>query len=46
VRDTLEEGATLLLGGKKSESPGNFYEPTVLTNVTDQLTRAFALWGT
>jgi succinate-semialdehyde dehydrogenase len=38
VRDTLEEGATLLMGGKKAEGPGNFYEPTVLANVTDQMT--------
>ena len=38
VRDTLEEGATLLLGGKKAEGPGNFYEPTVFANVTDQMT--------
>ncbi|WP_460146766.1 aldehyde dehydrogenase family protein [Pseudomonas sp. S2_A02] len=38
VRDTLEEGATLLLGGKKAEGLGNFYEPTVLTHVTKQMT--------
>jgi succinate-semialdehyde dehydrogenase len=38
VRDTLEEGATLLLGGQKAEGPGNFYEPTVLAGVTDQMT--------
>jgi succinate-semialdehyde dehydrogenase len=38
VRDTLEEGATLLMGGKKVEGPGNFYEPTVFANVTDQMT--------
>lgn len=38
VRDTLEEGATLLLGGKKAEGPGNFYEPTVFSDVTDQMT--------
>jgi succinate-semialdehyde dehydrogenase len=38
VRDTLEEGATLLLGGQKAEGPGNYYEPTVLANVTDQMT--------
>jgi succinate-semialdehyde dehydrogenase len=38
VRDTLEEGATLLLGGKKAEGPGNYYEPTVFSNVTDQMT--------
>nr|GFA86507.1 putative 12-oxophytodienoate reductase-like protein 2A [Tanacetum cinerariifolium] len=30
---TLAAGATLLLGGKKIEGPGNFYEPTVLANV-------------
>ncbi|MGE8186326.1 aldehyde dehydrogenase family protein [Pseudomonas sp. NPDC086278] len=38
VRDTLEEGATLLLGGHKAEGPGNFYEPTIFANVTDQMT--------
>ncbi|MCU1736007.1 MULTISPECIES: aldehyde dehydrogenase family protein [unclassified Pseudomonas] len=38
VRDTLAQGATLLLGGKKAEGPGNFYEPTVLADVTDQMT--------
>jgi succinate-semialdehyde dehydrogenase len=38
VRDTLEEGATLLLGGNKAEGPGNYYEPTVLGDVTDQMT--------
>ncbi|WP_248807076.1 aldehyde dehydrogenase family protein [Pseudomonas sp. MWU13-2100] len=38
VQDTLAQGATLLLGGKKTEGPGNFYEPTVLANVTDQMT--------
>ena len=38
VRETLREGATLLLGGQKTEGPGNFYEPTVLTHVTDQMT--------
>ena len=38
VRDTLEEGATLLMGGKKAEGTGNYYEPTVLGNVTDQMT--------
>ncbi|CAI8840370.1 aldehyde dehydrogenase family protein [Pseudomonas sp. IT-P294] len=38
VRETLEEGATLLMGGKKAEGPGNFYEPTVFANVTDQMT--------
>jgi succinate-semialdehyde dehydrogenase len=38
VRDTLEEGATLLLGGGKAEGPGNYYEPTVLADVTDRMT--------
>ena len=38
VRATLEEGATLLMGGKKTEGPGNFYEPTVFADVTDQMT--------
>jgi len=38
VRDTLAQGATLLLGGKKADGSGNFYEPTVLADVTDQMT--------
>jgi succinate-semialdehyde dehydrogenase len=38
VQATLEEGATLLLGGHKAQGPGNFYEPTVFANVTDQMT--------
>ena len=38
VRDTLEEGATLLLGGGKAQGPGNYYEPTVLADVTDRMT--------
>jgi len=38
VQDTLHEGATLLLGGRKAEGPGNYYEPTVLANVTDKMT--------
>lgn len=33
VQRTIAAGATLLLGGKKIEGPGNFYEPTVLGNV-------------
>ncbi|EGH33128.1 aldehyde dehydrogenase [Pseudomonas syringae pv. japonica str. M301072] len=38
VQDTLAEGATLLLGGKKAEGQGNYYQPTVLGDVTDKMT--------
>ncbi|MBC3240864.1 aldehyde dehydrogenase family protein [Pseudomonas lurida] len=38
VQATLEEGATLLLGGNKVQGAGNYYEPTVLADVTDQMT--------
>lgn len=38
VQATLAEGATLLLGGNKVEGAGNYYAPTVLANVTDQMT--------
>lgn len=38
VQATLEEGATLLLGGNKAAGAGNYYEPTVLADVTDQMT--------
>ncbi|MFL6874804.1 aldehyde dehydrogenase family protein [Pseudomonas marginalis] len=38
VQATLEEGATLLLGGHKVAGVANYYEPTVLADVTDQMT--------
>lgn len=38
VQATLQQGATLLLGGKKAEGAGNFYEPTIFADVTDQMT--------
>jgi succinate-semialdehyde dehydrogenase len=33
VKQTLAQGASLLLGGHKVEGAGNFYAPTVLTDV-------------
>ena len=33
VQKTVAAGARLLTGGKKLERPGNFYAPTVLTNI-------------
>ncbi|MDD0974992.1 aldehyde dehydrogenase family protein [Pseudomonas fontis] len=38
VQATLAEGATLLLGGGKAEGAGNYYQPTILADVTDQMT--------
>lgn len=38
VQATLAEGATLLLGGEKIAGNGNFYTPTVLGNVTPEMT--------
>lgn len=38
VQATLREGATLLLGGGKAQGDGNYYQPTVLADVTDQMT--------
>ena len=36
VDDAVEKGAKVLTGGKKVDGPGYFYEPTVLTNVSDE----------
>jgi succinate-semialdehyde dehydrogenase/glutarate-semialdehyde dehydrogenase len=33
VRKTVEAGAKVLTGGKPLDRPGNFYAPTVLTNI-------------
>ena len=38
VRATLKEGATLLLGAEKIEGAGNYSAPTVLGNVTAEMT--------
>ncbi|MCM7770550.1 succinate-semialdehyde dehydrogenase [Enterobacter asburiae] len=38
VQATLAEGATLLLGGEKIVGEGNYYAPTVLSNVTASMT--------
>ncbi|WP_460135177.1 aldehyde dehydrogenase family protein [Pseudomonas sp. S1_E04] len=38
VQATLAEGATLLLGGHNVAGVGNYYAPTVLAGVTDQMT--------
>lgn len=38
VQTTLAEGATLLLGGEKMAGEGNYYAPTVLGNVTAEMT--------
>ncbi|WP_187228216.1 succinate-semialdehyde dehydrogenase [Klebsiella michiganensis] len=38
VSSTLKEGATLLLGAEKIEGAGNYYAPTVLVNVTAEMT--------
>jgi len=37
VNDALSHGAKPLVGGKRIESPGNFFEPTVLVDVTDDM---------
>jgi acyl-CoA reductase-like NAD-dependent aldehyde dehydrogenase len=37
VKNAIDHGATLLTGGKKIESAGNFFEPTVLIDVTNQM---------
>jgi len=40
VQTAIKEGATLLAGGKRNPnySKGNFFMPTVLSNVTEQMT--------
>lgn len=38
VQATLAEGATLLLGGEMVAGKGNYYAPTVLGNVTPEMT--------
>ncbi|GIV33899.1 MAG: aldehyde dehydrogenase [Chitinophagales bacterium] len=37
VEDAISKGARLLIGGKKLQGPGNFFEPTVLTDVSHDM---------
>jgi succinate-semialdehyde dehydrogenase / glutarate-semialdehyde dehydrogenase len=37
VADALKHGASVVVGGKRHALGGNFYEPTVLANVTKQM---------
>jgi succinate-semialdehyde dehydrogenase/glutarate-semialdehyde dehydrogenase len=37
VKDAVEKGATVLVGGKRVDRPGWFYEPTLLTGVTPEM---------
>lgn len=37
VQDSIAAGATLVLGGKGDSNGENFYQPTVLTNVTNDM---------
>ncbi|WP_288656163.1 aldehyde dehydrogenase family protein [Pantoea sp. UBA6567] len=38
VQQTLKEGARLVLGGHKIEGEGNYYAPTILADVTPEMT--------
>lgn len=42
VEKTLAQGARLLLGGEKMAGAGNYYPPTVLANVTPEMTAFLA----
>ena len=37
VKEALAQGATLAYGGKRIDRAGNYFEPTVLTNVTNDM---------
>jgi succinate-semialdehyde dehydrogenase/glutarate-semialdehyde dehydrogenase len=37
VRDAVEKGATVLVGGRRVDRPGWFYEPTLLSGITPEM---------
>ncbi|MCW2763254.1 MAG: gabD2 [Marmoricola sp.] len=37
VQDAIGKGATVLVGGKRVDRPGWFYEPTILTGITPEM---------
>ncbi len=38
VQDSVSQGARVLIGGKRPDMPGAFYEPTIVTDVTPDIT--------
>jgi succinate-semialdehyde dehydrogenase/glutarate-semialdehyde dehydrogenase len=38
VKDAVAKGATVVVGGKRIDRPGWFYEPTLLTGITPEMT--------
>ncbi|SFK95847.1 succinate-semialdehyde dehydrogenase / glutarate-semialdehyde dehydrogenase [Pseudovibrio ascidiaceicola] len=37
IKNALENGASIVCGGERSDKGGTFFEPTVLTNVTSEM---------
>ena len=37
MTDAVSKGATVITGGKRHMLGGNFYEPTVLTDIKDSM---------
>ena len=37
VQDAVDKGATVVVGGKRPDRPGWFYEPTLLTDITPEM---------
>lgn len=37
IQSGIDQGATLLMGGKRIDRPGNFIQPTVFTNCTNDM---------
>lgn len=37
VADAIEQGATIIAGGKQPESKGNFFEPTIIKNASKDM---------
>jgi succinate-semialdehyde dehydrogenase/glutarate-semialdehyde dehydrogenase len=37
VQDAVDKGATVVVGGKRVDRPGWFYEPTLLTGITPEM---------
>ena len=37
IQSGIDQGATLVTGGKRIDRPGNFIQPTVFTNCTHDM---------
>jgi succinate-semialdehyde dehydrogenase/glutarate-semialdehyde dehydrogenase len=45
IRKSVDAGATILLGGTRSDLPGAFVQPTILTDLNPEIPAYYEIFG-